>query len=113
MLCYPVQRYKIESNPQLTMKKKSYKTSCVTQYKDTNLKAIHNLEDGLVTEDFVVLPRQRYKFESNPQPLSTPSRLSTRCVTQYKDTNLKAIHNYDTTFTEHQPVVLHSTKIQI
>ncbi len=39
------------------------------------------------------LPMQRYKFESNSQPILTSSTALFSCVYLCKDTNLKAIHN--------------------
>ena len=43
MLCHPIQRYKFESNSQPIDKYRHYLRGCVIRYKDTNLKAIHNL----------------------------------------------------------------------
>ena len=43
-LCHPIQRYKFESNSQLVGVDALQAVSCVIRYKDTNLKAIHNLE---------------------------------------------------------------------
>ena len=39
-------------------------------------------------------PIQRYKFESNSQLIKTSARKLGCCVIRYKDTNLKAIHNF-------------------
>ena len=94
-LCHPIQRYKFESNSQPEHTDFSSKVCCVIRYKDTNLKAIHN---GLkkvmschvaVSSDTKIQiwkqfttkvknegspvrlchPIQRYKFESNSQPV--------------------------------------------
>ena len=141
---YPIQRYKFESNSQRTFFSSCIFLRCIIRYKDTNLKAIHNLEFDGMEMKLVVLsdtkiqiwkqfttgwrvghrqgqlyyPIQRYKFESNSQPLPAPmfsdavvlsdtkiqiwkqfttlpkcKRYGTSCIIRYKDTNLKAIHN--------------------
>ena len=43
MLCHPIQRYKFESNSQHFIIFDAEMKGCVIRYKDTNLKAIHNL----------------------------------------------------------------------
>ena len=94
MLCHPIQRYKFESNSQLTSLSWQEIVSCVIRYKDTNLKAIHNkFKEGIkcrvavssdtkiqIWKQFTTVaitfstsvplchPIQRYKFESNSQP---------------------------------------------
>ena len=58
-------------------------------------------------------PIQRYKFESNSQPdgnLNVPQR---GCVIRYKDTNLKAIHNWPRLEEPFRAAVSSDTKIQI
>ena len=47
VLCHPIQRYKFESNSQPCQVWEEGKKSCVIRYKDTNLKAIHNLPVAL------------------------------------------------------------------
>ena len=42
MLCFTLQRYKIESNSQLDNLKEQKGIRCVSHCKDTKLKAIHN-----------------------------------------------------------------------
>ncbi len=43
----------------------------------------------------MALDLQRYKFESNSQPMTASAVSLPRCVIPCKDTNLKAIHNVD------------------
>ena len=190
MLLQSVQRYKFESNSQLCASATIVTSSCCNQYKDTNLKAIHNGDattersEGVVAistkiqiwkqfttpksnlkNDVVLLqsvqrykfesnsqlkrnssvtlsvvaistkiqiwkqfttyglPRyyrdkllqsvQRYKFESNSQLGVSAGKLRVRCCNQYKDTNLKAIHNSKSICLVNRLVVAISTKIQI
>ena len=112
--------------------------SCITRYKDTNLKAIHNTPTPVINVFKLYYTIQRYKFESNSQPAAEKIRGRGGCITRYKDTNLKAIHNVDgvdythyrlyytiqrykfesnsqlgRAFTAQPSVVLHDTKIQI
>ena len=56
---------------------------------------------------------QRYKFESNSQLKCAIEQHRLSCITKYKDTNLKAIHNWNTKATFICEVVLPNTKIQI
>ena len=56
---------------------------------------------------------QRYKFESNSQLKSPPSKAISGCVYLCKDTNLKAIHNYRTESWQLHGVVFTYAKIQI
>ena len=93
LLCHPIQRYKFESNSQPTTISSRSSSSCVIRYKDTNLKAIHNMirsqavKAQAVSSDTKIQiwkqfttklilgnalptlchPIQRYKFESNSQ----------------------------------------------
>ena len=118
-LYYPIQRYKFESNSQLTPLSLYSPVRCIIRYKDTNLKAIHNgsLGDtqfkGVVLSDtkiqiwkqfttllrsstprvWLYYPIQRYKFESNSQRWRPINHYLNCCIIRYKDTNLKAIHN--------------------
>ena len=112
---------------------------CIIKYKDTNLKAIHNSCSNSYAKTAVVLSNtkiqiwkqfttgldsdllplslyyqiQRYKFESNSQ-LQSQARCSREsCIIKYKDTNLKAIHNYICWRSWNILVVLSNTKIQI
>ena len=139
MLYYLIQRYKFESNSQHDDFEVYAPFRCIIWYKDTNLKAIHNrFTESLPTLDvvlsdtkiqiwkqFTTLARmtfpsstlyyliQRYKFESNSQPVGQDSGQGTCCIIWYKDTNLKAIHNKPKTDYFPQLVVLSDTKIQI
>ena len=112
---------------------------CLCQCKDTNLKAIHNklpLAFGEVlvvyanakiqiwkqfttnhrvtfTNLMLFMPMQRYKFESNSQPIWLLHILMLSCLCQCKDTNLKAIHNPPPWFPWPWSVVYANAKIQI
>ena len=66
-LCHPIQRYKFESNSQRISRAWSLKNGCVIRYKDTNLKAIHNMITLNKLTKELCHPIQRYKFESNSQ----------------------------------------------
>ena len=108
-----VQRYKFESNSQLTLLLLIEHSSCCNQYKDTNLKAIHNQHPFIRLVNGLLQSVQRYKFESNSQQLLTTPKLRYCCCNQYKDTNLKAIHNMNAALSFWGAVVAISTKIQI
>ena len=56
---------------------------------------------------------QRYKFESNSQLAWIQTYCLYRCIIKYKDTNLKAIHNFKVKQDAVEKVVLSNTKIQI
>ena len=86
---------------------------CITRYKDTNLKAIHNTPDGIDEIIALYYQIQRYKFESNSQHDENVVVIIASCITRYKDTNLKAIHNLTALRKPLTPVVLPDTKIQI
>ena len=115
----PCQRYKIESNSQLTFRSGWRKRCRFYHVKDTKLKAIHNclieivffVEVGFtmskiqnwkqfttmpfeVPSNFSsVLPCQRYKIESNSQLIINYLLHRHRRFYHVKDTKLKAIHN--------------------
>ena len=138
-LLQSVQRYKFESNSQRNTLSYVRQKSCCNQYKDTNLKAIHNsftnvvLKYGVVAistkiqiwkqfttaivgyvdQQRLLQSVQRYKFESNSQRKRKTETNNNCCCNQYKDTNLKAIHNEDTDCALAAKVVAISTKIQI
>ena len=110
---YQIQRYKFESNSQLVLQLILLLNWCIIKYKDTNLKAIHNecLQDK--RREWVYYQIQRYKFESNSQQANEDAITTQRCIIKYKDTNLKAIHNYSFVVCGHWSGVLSNTKIQI
>ena len=68
--------------------------SCFLSYKDTHLKAIHNPQVALFLGKELFSILQRYSFESNSQQSTTTFDLSLSCFLSYKDTHLKAIHNF-------------------
>ena len=72
MLCFTVQRYKIESNSQRLWKYVSLTFCCVLPCKDTKLKAIHNKLFNIKHSDLLCFTVQRYKIESNSQPSVSP-----------------------------------------
>ena len=114
-----LQRYKFESNSQQKQVSGASHSGCLLSCKDTNLKAIHNTIQSLMTRSRdVYCPAkiqiwkqfttsalalaantamstvlQRYKFESNSQPPPISGGSPWRCLLSCKDTNLKAIHN--------------------
>ena len=90
---HPIQKYKFESKSQLFSTSLAPVLWCITQYKNTNLKANHNLSADTLYMDKVYHPIQKYKFESKSQHLATYNLPRNWCITQYKNTNLKANHN--------------------
>ena len=93
LLCFTMQRYKIESNSQLTMPTFIAPECCVSPCKDTKLKAIHNYKTVPCPLFKLCFTMQRYKIESNSQPRMVFLFQSMGCVSPCKDTKLKAIHN--------------------
>ena len=86
---------------------------CVTKYKDTNLKAIHNSNSKI--QNYIAVVLLSTKIQIWKQFTTDDVGFIERhgCVTKYKDTNLKAIHNEEHTHMLFRDVVLLSTKIQI
>ena len=119
LVYHPIQKYKFESKSQLLHFVIFAYFRCITQYKNTNLKANHNARysqsgyrsgvspntkiqiwkqittqwRGLDIGAAVYHPIQKYKFESKSQHRVFDNRNGQRCITQYKNTNLKANHN--------------------
>ena len=113
------QRYEFESKSQRGGTTACCKPRCLSYFKDTNLKANHNFRcvllgkilgvypiskiriwkqittmDGLTRgQNEVFILFQRYEFESKSQPLPRCLRVFARCLSYFKDTNLKANHN--------------------
>ena len=138
-LYQPIQKYKFESKSQLIQIVLFRQTSCINQYKNTNLKANHNglravpaglpavstntkiqiwkqiTTAGLSVCFCLVLyqPIQKYKFESKSQPLTSSYRHWNSCINQYKNTNLKANHNDKLARIFDGRAVSTNTKIQI
>ena len=90
-----------------------YENCCNIRCKDTNLKAIHNFENRNVDSHGLQYPMQRYKFESNSQLEFQPFMLKTSCNIRCKDTNLKAIHNWQQHSWMALTVAISDAKIQI
>ena len=116
---HPIQKYKFESKSQRSWGSPLPWTGCITQYKNTNLKANHNyfffrrpqcggvspntkiqIWKQITTTVMLLLtiwkvyhPIQKYKFESKSQLSDCLNLVVIRCITQYKNTNLKANHN--------------------
>ena len=119
MLCFTLQRYKIESNSQPISERYEETSCCVSHCKDTKLKAIHNQsgtekisalvvfhtakiqnwkqfttsQGSLVKRLLLCFTLQRYKIESNSQQPFHLELMRVCCVSHCKDTKLKAIHN--------------------
>ena len=118
-LYQPIQKYKFESKSQPVGATEIKFVGCINQYKNTNLKANHNLRfcfcfpPGAVSTNtkiqiwkqittrgcagcqhpWLYQPIQKYKFESKSQQGKGVQRHATGCINQYKNTNLKANHN--------------------
>ena len=93
MLCFTLQRYKIESNSQLRYVCKSYCSSCVSHCKDTKLKAIHNSKSCKDIVNAVVFHTAKIQNWKQFTTLNRHRKKNYRCVSHCKDTKLKAIHN--------------------
>ena len=138
MLCFTLQRYKIESNSQHVTMPSDDKICCVSHCKDTKLKAIHNFVRYFYFFWLVVFHTakiqnwkqfttnlrklkhlyqlcftlQRYKIESNSQPINNNIIIINSCVLHCKDTKLKAIHNATFYVATIKLVVFYTAKIQ-
>ena len=138
LLYYLIQRYKFESNSQLSRNSqqnslvvlsdtkiqiwKQFTTiiqvrwngsGCIIWYKDTNLKAIHNLKRVACIEYNVVLSDTKIQIWKQFTTRQRGVWTHQCCIIWYKDTNLKAIHNRRAYILTHLIVVLSDTKIQI
>ena len=138
-LYQPIQKYKFESKSQPGSVGESIKYSCINQYKNTNLKANHNWQFAnwlqflavstntkiqiwkQITTNFLQFtsqftlyqPIQKYKFESKSQLTTVNNIFIFSCINQYKNTNLKANHNYKVFWIKYEDAVSTNTKIQI
>ena len=112
MLCFTLQRYKIESNSQHPEQTNNIFNGCVSHCKDTKLKAIHNQRGDLRINALLCFTLQRYKIESNSQHRGKLGLTIISCVSHCKDTKLKAIHNYREVCPIQADVVFHTAKIQ-
>ena len=91
-LYYLLQRYKFESNSQRDLVDYDNSNSCIICYKDTNLKAIHNMQSAQAATEKVVLSVTKIQiWKQFTTSLSCFSWWNC-CIICYKDTNLKAIH---------------------
>ena len=133
------QKYKFESNSQQLKGYANYKEYCEFSHKNTNLKAIHNLEcqrwlnliivsshtkiqiwkqftttiRNQIRASLLWVLTQKYKFESNSQPNLSAKSLYSYCEFSHKNTNLKAIHNFVRYYRKEWAIVSSHTKIQI
>ena len=85
----PCDRYKFESNSQRWSPRAAGSRGCIRHVIDTGLKAIHNRSALTSDSSLMYVPCDRYKFESNSQPLMHTERVDKHVI----DTSLKAIHN--------------------
>ena len=134
-----VQRYKFESKSHHLWLRVFASWRCFQWFKDTNLKANHNLPHWTIigacavsngskiqiwkqiTTHPVLIQRfpqlfpmvQRYKFESKSQPVSAWWWASPSCFQWFKDTNLKANHNVVHGVDAQELAVSNGSKIQI
>ena len=67
----------------------------------------------MASQDELYQPIQKYKFESKSQHHFGYGLFGQCCINQYKNTNLKANHNYDETVPVRYVAVSTNTKIQI
>ncbi len=113
------QRYEFESKSQLLTIQFAFLPWCLSYFKDTNLKANHNktrmvimflkgvypiskiriwkqittATNWCINWSQVFILFQRYEFESKSQLLILSFSMQWRCLSYFKDTNLKANHN--------------------
>ena len=133
------QKYKFESNSQHDRNNGTVGQYCEFSHKNTNLKAIHNKTITIlliysiasshtkiqIWKQFTTLSNclngdaslrvltQKYKFESNSQLTSNINTSSINCEFSHKNTNLKAIHNYECKTRNSRKIASSHTKIQI
>ena len=93
VLCFTLQRYKIESNSQLpvilaTSGLVVFHTAKIQNWKQFTT----NLTPARLTKS-LCFTLQRYKIESNSQQKLSGFQFLRGCVSHCKDTKLKAIHN--------------------
>ena len=77
--------------------------TCSYQCKDTNLKAIHNLDEVQITDDFLVLTNAKILIWKQFTTIASWHNTHSACSYQCKDTNLKAIHNRSACGTPRKP----------
>ncbi len=86
---------------------------CVCNCKDTNLKAIHNVQAMLVWARIVVFATAKILIWKQFTTWTQGVKLYKGCVCNCKDTNLKAIHNLFSRIRTHRIVVFATAKILI
>ena len=132
-----LQRYYFESESQPAKAIRVATLWCCLSYKDTILKANHNIIPEIIgsstdvayptkilfwkritTRSTMATPSaemllilQRYYFESESQPLTKYTLQSSGCCLSYKDTILKANHNYFSALAIWDEDVAYPTKI--
>ena len=92
-LCFGRQRYDFESNSQQHFIERFGAKRCVSDVKDTILKAIHNKTNGMQWRCLAVFRTSKIRFWKQFTTIFWRLRPKSRCVSDVKDTILKAIHN--------------------
>ena len=139
MLFQIPQRYRFSSKSQQSSNIIEYAPSCFRYHKGTDFQANHNMIQLIISLTLVVLDTtkvqifkqittmdvvlvsgrklfqipQRYRFSSKSQLNVAWSSTSLRCFRYHKGTDFQANHNTVHLFTQHQMVVLDTTKVQI
>ena len=85
---------------------------CITNHKDTILKANHNGVAVVASIALLYYQSQRYNFESKSQQDLHNILTIVGCITNHKDTILKANHNIADDIITQTDAVLPITKIQ-
>ena len=106
-----LQRYYFESESQLVPKSNITSLWCCLSYKDTILKANHNVRTLTSWFWMMLLILQRYYFESESQQFYQLLSCTSGCCLSYKDTILKANHNGIGLFKQFFKDVAYPTKI--
>ena len=106
-----LQRYYFESESQRADVSCHFFVWCCLSYKDTILKANHNVALTEWQARPMLLILQRYYFESESQQMKYLNKKLERCCLSYKDTILKANHNLATLMAAPKPDVAYPTKI--
>ena len=86
---------------------------CFQWFKDTNLKANHNSPLTQLSGLFVVFNGSKILIWKQITTASHPAKISPGCFQWFKDTNLKANHNYTDPLAVSKSVVFNGSKILI
>ena len=87
--------------------------SCIQWFKDTNLKANHNEADGCRSWPWAVFNGSKILIWKQITTIRFTYLCNFSCIQWFKDTNLKANHNFHSSFSTQKPAVFNGSKILI